>query len=250
MNKFEAQEFSLTTPVILSVALHLVGAWLFISNIQNITVRWPSTPMEVTITTPPTPQVLPPAPHHTTPRELKNKTVEQHQSLAVPINPSIPPRTVPIATPAAISIKEPALSATGLTQSKEQPHPQGNTTLPSAVTPRPSGTTTSGSALSNTGTIGDIVGPSFGAAYLHNPTPSYPTAAKKLRLQGTTIVRVFVSPEGQPKSVALEKTSGVKILDDAAVEAVTHWSFVPARRGNEHISAWVNVPIKFRLNSE
>jgi len=45
----------------------------------------------------------------------------------------------------------------------------------------------------------------------------------------------------------LEKTSGVRILDDAAVEAVKHWTFVPARRGNTRIEAPVNVPILFHL---
>ena len=101
-------------------------------------------------------------------------------------------------------------------------------------------------AEGNTDT-GTVIGPSYGAAYLHNPSPPYPPVARKLKLQGTAVVRVLVSPEGQPKSVELEKTSGVRILDDAAVEAVKRWSFVPARRGNNRIAAWVNVPIRFHL---
>jgi protein TonB len=95
--------------------------------------------------------------------------------------------------------------------------------------------------------MGTVIGPSYGAAYLHNPPPSYPAVARKLKLQGTAIVRILVSSEGQPKNVELEKTSGVRLLDDAAVEAVKHWSFVPARRGNNRIAAWVNAPIRFRL---
>ncbi|MDR3581442.1 MAG: TonB family protein [Oryzomonas sp.] len=94
---------------------------------------------------------------------------------------------------------------------------------------------------------GTVIGPSYGAAYLRNPAPPYPITAKRLKLQGTAIVRVLVSPEGQPKNVELEKTSGVRLLDDAAVEAVKHWSFVPARRGNNRIAASVNVPIRFHL---
>jgi protein TonB len=103
------------------------------------------------------------------------------------------------------------------------------------------------SATSGNNDTGTVIGPSYGAAYLHNPPPPYPPFAKKHNLQGTPIVRVLVSPEGQPKSVELEKTSGVRILDDAAVEAVKHWTFVPARRGNTRIEAPVNVPILFHL---
>jgi protein TonB len=37
------------------------------------------------------------------------------------------------------------------------------------------------------------------------------------------------------------------MLDEAAMNAVKHWSFVPARQGDTPIPAWVDVPILFRL---
>ena len=36
-------------------------------------------------------------------------------------------------------------------------------------------------------------------------------------------------------------------LDRAAQEAVTRWRFVPARRGDVAVEAWVLVPIVFKL---
>ncbi len=92
-----------------------------------------------------------------------------------------------------------------------------------------------------------VIGPSYDAAYLHNPPPRYPAAARRLKLEGTTVLRVRVSPEGRPTSVAVETSSGVELLDDAAVEAVRQWSFVPARQGDAAIAAEVNVPVRFRL---
>jgi protein TonB len=92
-----------------------------------------------------------------------------------------------------------------------------------------------------------VVGPSFNAAYLHNTPPQYPAVARRLRLQGTAMIRVLVSPEGRPKSVKLQQSSGVQILDDAALEAVQEWSFVPARQGKKPIAAEVDVPVSFRL---
>ena len=93
-----------------------------------------------------------------------------------------------------------------------------------------------------------VIGPSFEAAYLSNPGPKYPAAARRLKLQGTATVRVLVSPEGGPRSVTLSKTSGTRILDQAALEAVQQWSFVPARRGGKPVAAEVDVPVRFRLN--
>lgn len=90
--------------------------------------------------------------------------------------------------------------------------------------------------------------PVFDAAYLSNPTPIYPPEARKLRLQGTVVVRVLVTPEGKPEVVQLEKSSGVASLDGSALNAVKKWLFVPARSGDKAVSAWVDVPIRFRLN--
>jgi protein TonB len=37
------------------------------------------------------------------------------------------------------------------------------------------------------------------------------------------------------------------MLDQAALQAVKQWHFVPAQRGGEAVAAWVEVPIVFRL---
>ena len=95
--------------------------------------------------------------------------------------------------------------------------------------------------------IGSTIGPLFDADYLHNPKPTYPLIARRLRLEGTTVVRVLVSPAGKAEIVRLETSSGSNILDQAALSAVQGWSFVPARQGNQPVSAWVDVPIRFRL---
>ena len=95
--------------------------------------------------------------------------------------------------------------------------------------------------------IGSIVGPLFNVDYLRNPKPAYPLIARRLRLEGTTIVRVLVSPAGKAEIVQLGTSSGSNVLDQAALNAVREWSFVPARQGNQPVSAWVDVPIRFRL---
>jgi protein TonB len=88
---------------------------------------------------------------------------------------------------------------------------------------------------------------SFNAAYLQNPLPRYPVAARRAGEQGTVILRVLVSREGAAVRVELDKSSGSPHLDAAARETVKAWRFTPARRGAEAIESWVVVPVVFRL---
>jgi protein TonB len=91
--------------------------------------------------------------------------------------------------------------------------------------------------------------PQFSAAYLENPPPQYPPAARRRGLQGTVRVNVLVGADGRPREIGLSVSSGVGDLDDAALGAVQMWSFIPARRGGKAVAAWVEVPVRFRLDS-
>lgn len=92
-----------------------------------------------------------------------------------------------------------------------------------------------------------LVPPMYHAAYLRNPPPRYPLAARLNGEQGTVMLKVLVTQQGLPGSVTVEKTSGFPLLDAAAVQTVRQWRFVPARRGEQAIDASVVVPIRFRL---
>lgn len=91
--------------------------------------------------------------------------------------------------------------------------------------------------------------PSFGAAYLRNPPPTYPGVAQQRGWQGTVLLKVHVLASGRPDHVGLASSSGHDSLDDAALEAVTNWRFAPARRGDQAIDGWVQVPIEFKLGT-
>jgi protein TonB len=89
----------------------------------------------------------------------------------------------------------------------------------------------------------------FDADYLHNPKPAYPPASRRLGEEGKVLLRVYVSPDGQAEKVELKASSGFARLDTAAQDAVARWRFVPARRGDQPLAAWVVVPITFSLES-
>lgn len=90
----------------------------------------------------------------------------------------------------------------------------------------------------------------FDADYLDNPKPAYPHVSRRLGEEGKVVLRVFVSAEGEAKRVEVKESCGFQRLDQAAEEAVARWRFVPARRGDEAVTAWVVVPIVFSLKNE
>lgn len=89
--------------------------------------------------------------------------------------------------------------------------------------------------------------PGFEAAYLNNPPPAYPALSRRYGEQGKVALRVHVGPAGQVLEVEIRDSSGHQRLDRAAQAAVREWRFVPARRGDVPIAAWVVVPISFVL---
>jgi periplasmic protein TonB len=89
--------------------------------------------------------------------------------------------------------------------------------------------------------------PLFTADYLRNPKPDYPALSRRRGEQGLVLLRVFVSASGDPRSVDVKQGCGYPRLDQAALDAVKRWRFVPARRAEQPVDAWVVVPIRFSL---
>lgn len=104
----------------------------------------------------------------------------------------------------------------------------------------------SGSAQPGAGAEPALTAARFDADYLHNPAPAYPSQSRRLKEEGTVLLLVRVSAEGTPLSVEIRTSSGFERLDEAGVQAVRQWRFVPAKRGNESVAAAVLVPIQFK----
>jgi len=116
-----------------------------------------------------------------------------------------------------------------------------------ATVPEPADTQLKASEMGTDDSASAVVGPVFDVDYLHNPKPQYPAIARRMKLEGTVIVQVLVNSVGKPEVVRLEKSSGTAVLDQAALNAVQNWSFIPARQGNKTVPAWVDIPLRFHL---
>ncbi len=90
--------------------------------------------------------------------------------------------------------------------------------------------------------------PRFDMAYLNNPAPEYPAFSRRLGEQGRVLLRVLVNVEGIAEQVEIKESSGSRRLDQAALEAVRKWRFIPAKRGDTAIEGWALVPINFQLS--
>ena len=92
-----------------------------------------------------------------------------------------------------------------------------------------------------------ITAPIFAADYLDNPAPYYPQLARRAGEQGRVVLRVLVNPAGKADEVEIRTSSGHPRLDESARDTVRRWRFVPAKRGDTPVPAWVLIPISFSL---
>ncbi|MGQ9508134.1 MAG: energy transducer TonB [Thermodesulfobacteriota bacterium] len=83
--------------------------------------------------------------------------------------------------------------------------------------------------------------------YAVNPKPLYPREARKRGYEGEVLLKVEVLSNGRVGKIEVKSSSGYEILDRSAIETVKRWKFVSAQKGEERISVWVNIPIKFQL---
>lgn len=80
------------------------------------------------------------------------------------------------------------------------------------------------------------------------PPPRYPVQAVRANQQGTVLLRIHVDVDGVPTHAAVERSSGHRILDRAAVEyALRQLRFKPAQREGRAVAAIAQVPVAFTL---
>lgn len=89
--------------------------------------------------------------------------------------------------------------------------------------------------------------PRYGFGSAANPIPRYPEAARARGWEGLVLLAVGVAADGRADSVAVARSSGHTVLDEAALDAVRRWRFAPARRAGIPVPGTAAVPIRFRL---
>jgi periplasmic protein TonB len=234
-------------PLAASCALHLA----LVGVVAGLLPHWAS----------PVPAVLeaelieperPPAPRPAAPRPTAlPRLIEAPRPVAPPVTP-IPPPPLVAAPPPPASVP-PVTSAAPPTPPSTSPRepfaaaaaePAGTTAELSAgapkattVAPPPVVAALPDGAVTRTAT------PSGG----YQVHPSYPSTARRLGIEGTSLLRVFVGADGRVTDIEVDQSAGHPDLDRAAIDAVRRWKFEPGRRGSEPIGMWVRLPVQFVL---
>jgi len=87
--------------------------------------------------------------------------------------------------------------------------------------------------------------PSEGPGGRANFPPVYPEAALKACASGAVRLRVSINAQGYVLNVAVDKSSGNRDLDRAAVDAARHWRFNPGKAEGEPVGGDIIVPVDF-----
>lgn len=179
------------------------------------------------------PTPVPPVPEPP-PRAISEVPVPPAPPIPKPVVAAVPePQPVTVPQPPPVPREVPAPPPEPLPITVAEPVPQKITSAPAQSAQPPAEVAMTAEMLT--------------AAYLSNPKPGYPNLSRRLREQGTVLLRVFVTVAGNPTKVELKSSSGFPRLDRAAHDAVQRWKFVPAKRGDQPVDAWVIVPIRFSL---
>jgi protein TonB len=80
------------------------------------------------------------------------------------------------------------------------------------------------------------------------PRPQdYPDSAQSNGEEGTVVVDVYERQSGRPAKIRIKQSSGFSDLDNAAVESVLNWRFMPATRDGDTVSDWTKVKVVYQL---
>lgn len=226
------------------VATHVLvfAVLLAQSTVAPLPPEEPAVPMMVSLVSEPAPEpeIVPLLPEPPKPEPVVEKVVPKPKPKPEPVvkpEPKLEPLPEPLPIPQPVVQQAPSMPV-------EPPPPKP--AAPVAAPPAPV-QPAKVEPLPEPEPEPVIEPPRFGAAYLHNPSPRYPTLSRRMGEEGRVLLRVLVAKNGSAETVQIETGSGSRRLDQAALEAVKEWTFVPAKRNNQPISAYVLVPIKFSL---
>lgn len=210
-----SSQLSIIALVLLS---HLLGLGVMFSQAQTTPPK-PEAALLLAALLPPTPKAEPVAQQQPKPLPRQNMaTVKKPPPANTIAKPAItaPPSERAIAAPEA----EPAVNAT---------------TEPSNISTKPAAQT--------------IAPPVADASAAQNRAPVYPLLSRKKKEQGTVLLKLLVKADGTVGSISVQHSSGYPRLDQAALNAVKSWRFVPATQQGQALDYWYEMPMTFALNN-
>ena len=120
--------------------------------------------------------------------------------------------------------------------------------------------------LAMTAVVGILAFPMAGAAWAAEPlkvegdvqrpevlykvSPEYPEDARKARLEGQVVLKTVINEQGHVQDPVVESSSGHEALDQAALDAVSAWTFKPATLHGKPVAVYYRLTINFRADDK
>ena len=185
-------------------------------------------PQESASNTPPAaaPPKANPAPHHAPPSPQPEPLPTSNQ----PDEPAVPP-------------SEPAPSTAATVPQQPANAPAETPATPPAGQKAPVFNLSGTDSESNAVALGGHILPAKPDDRFRNRPPVYPVEAERRKQRGTVVVIIHVSPNGLASGVDVLESSGVLVLDQAAIVAVRKWRFHPAMDNGRTVS--FDMPFRF-----
>lgn len=208
------------------VLLHVAALWALQSGLLRRAAEV-IVPVELlsSIVTPPQPQVAPapPPPPAPAPPPRQQPVVRKQ-----PVTPAPAPLPVAAPEPAPSPAPAPPVTATAEAQPAPPPIAAPVTAAPAPPAPPPK-----------------LELPIADADYLQNPPPAWPRMSQRLGERGLVQVRVLIGADGRARKAEISRSSGYPRLDQASIDAVLGWRYVPGKRGGVPEDMWFVVPIRW-----
>jgi protein TonB len=176
---------------------------------------------------------------HSSPQKIEFSSGETTEVFLIEeAPPLLEPPPEPVPTPEPVPPKPEEILTTNQSEQVVAPQP---TPEPKRVEKKPTPQRPTPVAAAKTANVPQPV-------VIRNTPPIYPETARRAGWEGRVTVRVEVSADGSPISVALQKSSGYGVLDQAALRAVKGWRFQPRTIGGVAMAGMVDVPVNFTLS--
>ena len=79
------------------------------------------------------------------------------------------------------------------------------------------------------------------------PDPRYPEAARRARIEGTVVVEAIVNRQGLVEQARVTRSLGWG-LDEAAMDAIEQWRFVPATLAGDPVDVYYLLRVNFSVD--
>jgi TonB family protein len=80
-------------------------------------------------------------------------------------------------------------------------------------------------------------------------SPEYPEEARINGIENNVYIKAWIASNGTVHQAIITKSIDT-IFNNNALRCVMNWKFAPAMLDNIPVDAWVNIPIRFRLNKD